>query len=29
LFTEFVMTSFEGFAPLPVGNTDDLQFRGD
>jgi meiotically up-regulated gene 157 (Mug157) protein len=29
LFTEFVMTEYAGFAPLPVGSTSDLDFRGD
>jgi uncharacterized protein len=29
LFSEFVMTSFEGVPPLPVGSTSDLQFSGD
>jgi uncharacterized protein len=29
LFSEYVMTSFGGFAPLPNGNTSDLEFRGE
>ena len=29
LFSEYVMTSFEGVPPLPVGSTSDLEFRGD
>jgi uncharacterized protein len=29
LFSEWVMTSFEGVPPLPVGSTADLQFSGD
>jgi uncharacterized protein len=29
LFSEYVMTSFEGVPPLPVGSTTDLDFRGD
>ena len=29
LFSEFVMTSFEGVPALPVGSTTDLDFRGD
>ncbi len=29
LFTEFIMTSYGGVAPLPVGSTSDLEFRGD
>jgi meiotically up-regulated gene 157 (Mug157) protein len=29
LFSEYVMTSFAGFAPLPGGNTSDLEFRGE
>ena len=29
LFSEFVMTTFEGVPPLPVGSTADLDFRGD
>ena len=29
LFSEFVMTTFEGVPPLPVGSTTDLDFRGD
>lgn len=29
LFSEYVMTSFEGVPPLPVGTTSDLDFRGD
>ena len=29
LFSEYVMTTFEGVPPLPVGSTADLDFRGD
>jgi meiotically up-regulated gene 157 (Mug157) protein len=29
LFSEFIMTAFEGVPPLPVGSTTDLDFRGD
>jgi meiotically up-regulated gene 157 (Mug157) protein len=29
LFSEFVMTSFGGVAPLPMGDTGDLEFRGE
>jgi hypothetical protein len=29
LFSEFVMTEFEGVPPLPTGSTTDLDFRGD
>ncbi|MBV8750244.1 MAG: glycoside hydrolase family 125 protein [Candidatus Eremiobacteraeota bacterium] len=29
LFSEYVMTTFEGVPPLPVGSTTDLDFRGD
>ncbi|HTW82545.1 MAG TPA: glycoside hydrolase family 125 protein [Candidatus Sulfotelmatobacter sp.] len=29
LFTEYVMTDFEGVPALPVGSTSDLDFRGD
>ncbi|HTJ26097.1 MAG TPA: glycoside hydrolase family 125 protein [Candidatus Limnocylindria bacterium] len=29
LFSEFVLTSFEGVPSLPVGSTKDLDFRGD
>jgi meiotically up-regulated gene 157 (Mug157) protein len=29
LFSEYVMTAFEGVPPLPVGSTADLDFRGD
>jgi len=29
LFSEYVMTTFEGVPPLPVGSTADLGFRGD
>jgi hypothetical protein len=29
LFSEFVMTDFEGVPALPVGSTSDLDFRGD
>jgi len=29
LFSEYVMTEFEGVPPLPVGSTTDLDFRGD
>ena len=29
LFSEYVMTSFEGVPALPVGSTSDLDFRGD
>jgi meiotically up-regulated gene 157 (Mug157) protein len=29
LFSEFVMTSFNGSPPLPVGSTSDLEFRGE
>ena len=29
LFSEWVMTAFEGVPPLPVGSTTDLDFRGD
>jgi meiotically up-regulated gene 157 (Mug157) protein len=29
LFSEFVMTSFDGVSPLPTGDTGDLEFRGD
>lgn len=29
LFSEFVMTDFDGTAPLPTGNTGDLEFRGE
>jgi meiotically up-regulated gene 157 (Mug157) protein len=29
LFSEYVMTTFEGVPPLPVGTTTDLDFRGD
>ena len=29
LFSEFVMTSFNGTAALPMGNTSDLEFRGE
>jgi uncharacterized protein len=29
LFSEFVLTTFEGVPRLPVGNTADLDFRGD
>jgi len=29
LFSEYVMTTFEGVPPLPVGSTTDLGFRGD
>ena len=27
LFSEYIMTSFEGFAPVPMGDTSDLEFR--
>ncbi|GAC1302648.1 MAG: glycoside hydrolase family 125 protein [Vulcanimicrobiaceae bacterium] len=29
LFSEFVMTSFNGTPPLPMGDTSDLEFRGE
>ena len=29
LFSEFVMTDFQGVAPIPMGNTSDLQFRSE
>jgi meiotically up-regulated gene 157 (Mug157) protein len=29
LFSEFVMTEFNGVAPQPMGDTSDLEFRGD
>ena len=29
LFSEYVMTTFDGVAPLPVASTADLDFRGD
>jgi uncharacterized protein len=29
LFSEYVMTAFNGVPPLPVGSTADLDFRGD
>jgi meiotically up-regulated gene 157 (Mug157) protein len=29
LFSEFVMTDFNGVAPQPMGDTSDLEFRGD
>ncbi len=29
LFSEFVMTTFNGTQPLPMGNTSDLEFRGE
>jgi len=29
LFSEYVMTTFEGVPSLPVGSTSDLDFRGD
>ncbi len=29
LFSEFVMTYLNGVAPLPMGNTSDLEFRGE
>ncbi|HTV72676.1 MAG TPA: glycoside hydrolase family 125 protein [Candidatus Acidoferrales bacterium] len=29
LFSEFVMTDFDGYAPLPRGSTADLEFRGE
>jgi meiotically up-regulated gene 157 (Mug157) protein len=29
LFSEYVMTEFEGVPPLPTGSTTDLDFRGD
>ena len=29
LFSEYVLTTFEGVAPLPVASTTDLDFRGD
>ena len=29
LFSEFVMTDFDGYAPLPSGSTADLEFRGE
>src|SRR3984885_5703687 len=29
LFSEYVMTTFQGVPPLPVGSTTDLDFRGD
>ncbi len=29
LFSEFVMTTFNGVTPLPTGDTGDLEFRGD
>src|SRR5579883_43573 len=29
LFSEFIMTSFNGVPPLPTGSTADLDFRGD
>jgi meiotically up-regulated gene 157 (Mug157) protein len=29
LFSEFVMTVFNGTAPLPMGDTSDLEFRGE
>jgi len=29
LFSEFVMTNFNGVPPLPMGNTSDLEFRGE
>jgi meiotically up-regulated gene 157 (Mug157) protein len=29
LFSEYVMTNFEGVPPLPTGSTTDLDFRGD
>jgi meiotically up-regulated gene 157 (Mug157) protein len=29
LFSEYVMTTFDGVPPLPVGSTADLDFRGE
>jgi len=29
LFSEFVMTEFNGVPPQPMGDTSDLEFRGD
>ena len=29
LFSEYVMTAFNGSAPLPTGTTSDLDFRGE
>jgi meiotically up-regulated gene 157 (Mug157) protein len=29
LFSEYMLTSFNGYPPLPVGSTADLEFRGD
>ncbi|MFN2462068.1 MAG: glycoside hydrolase family 125 protein [Candidatus Velthaea sp.] len=29
LFSEYVMTAFGGIAPLPLGSTSDLEFRGE
>jgi meiotically up-regulated gene 157 (Mug157) protein len=29
LFSEFVMTDFSGIAALPMGDTSDLEFRGE
>jgi meiotically up-regulated gene 157 (Mug157) protein len=29
LFSEFVMTDFSGIPVLPMGDTSDLEFRGD
>jgi meiotically up-regulated gene 157 (Mug157) protein len=29
LFSEFVLTDFSGVAPLPMGDTSDLEFRGE
>jgi len=29
LFSEYVLTQFDGVAELPMGNTSDLEFRGD
>jgi hypothetical protein len=29
LFSEFVMTQLQGVAPIPMGNTEDLEFRSE
>jgi meiotically up-regulated gene 157 (Mug157) protein len=29
LFSEYIMTNFDGFPPLPSGSTTDLEFRGE
>jgi meiotically up-regulated gene 157 (Mug157) protein len=29
LFSEFIMTDFDGIPALPMGDTSDLEFRGE